>query len=87
MLYFGPKKHPVLLLESGALQVFCMQTQREYIKKREPKELFWCEKNKSEIYGPFTSLYQACSHYTYLITQKKIKNKLIYVDFKNKYRI
>lgn len=76
-----------LLMELGSLQVFCYQTKKEFARKAPYKEVYWKEKGKYEVHGPFTSIYQACSHYSWAIQQKRIENKTIHVDFKNKRRL
>jgi hypothetical protein len=84
----GQNTLPVVLLTIGELTVYHLQTNEEFIRNDPPKGIYW--QNKSGYaFGPFTSIYKACDHYSYFIEQQKIEksgNKMIHVDFIKKKR-
>jgi hypothetical protein len=54
-----------------------------------PNEYFWREKSTNATYGPFKTLYETMTHYTWTVSLRGggVKSgKIIYVDFKTKKR-
>lgn len=92
-----PKYPPQMLFELGRLQVFCYPTDEEFLNNIIPKAVFWQDTASRNVYGPFTSIYEATLHYTHFVNlQKSSKNKdladpkmgdVIFVDFAGKRKV
>lgn len=82
--------YPVLLFELGNLQVYHFQTKADRAVDKPYKEVHWRDKNTHQSFGPFGSVYQAVSHYTFIEEERKVqdfKTKVISVDFQNKKKL
>jgi hypothetical protein len=83
---------PELLFELGRLQVFCYPTDLEREANIKPSAIYWQDIRYSNIYGPFTSLYETVNHYARVLDimnseQNQPDSKVVHVDFFNKKRI
>ncbi len=90
-----PANIPELIFELGRLQVFHYPTLDDIANNLNPTDVYWQDKVSKHTYGPFTSVYMAMMHYSWLAAEssKKIGElegkaaEIIHVDVIKKKRI
>jgi len=78
----------VLFTVNSKIQV--LQFGPPYSTLPTPDEYFWRETTTGMTYGPFKTLNETLTHYTWMVSAQKAKHKessIIYVDFKRKKRV
>lgn len=84
------EKRAVLIFELGSLQVYHYQTPEETAANKPYSSVYWQDRDTKQVYGPFPSVYEAMSHYTWNKSVEKGNQntgKVIRVDFKTKKKL
>lgn len=85
-------KHPILIFELGDFQVCSLQTQEEIDTGAPYQLIYWRQKYTGHAHGPFSSIYECMSHYTWARSTQDNKDDttlapVIYYDFIKRQRI